>query len=383
MLIDRRLLSQFDWPLLALGLLIPCFGLVVLYSAGYDPDSAAGAISWLPAAIRSVAFEKQALFLLIGLLSLLVGLSCSPQFLARYAYVIYTLCVLALIAVLLVGTVSNGSRRWINLGFVNLQPAETMKLGLILALARFLSKSPPRAGGYRVLQLIGPFSFFVVPMALIMSQPDLGSALSLGAIGFAMILFMGIHTRSLVIMVVVVAAAIYPAWHALHPYQQRRVEVLFNPNIDPRGSGYHIIQSKIAVGSGQAFGKGYLKGTQTQLEFLPEHTTDFVFSVLAEEWGFLGCVTVLSLYFLFLFRMLRVVARSKDLFSALVVFGIGSWFFFHVSINIGMVVGILPVVGIPLPLFSYGGSAVLSSMFAIGLALGFGMRRLYYVGRSS
>ncbi|MBN8548421.1 MAG: rod shape-determining protein RodA [Deltaproteobacteria bacterium] len=382
MFIDRRLLSQFDWPLLALGLLIPLCGLVVLYSAGYDPDSAAGAISWLPASIRSIAFEKQALFLVIGFLSLLVGLSCSPQFLSRYAYVVYSVCLVALIAVLLIGSVSNGSRRWINLGFVNLQPAETMKLGLILALARFLSKSPPRPGGYRLLQLVAPFSFFVFPMILIMRQPDLGSALSLGGIGFAMMLFMGIHTKSLLIMVLAVASALYPAWHALHPYQQRRVEVLFNPNIDPRGSGYHIIQSKIAVGSGQAFGKGYMNGTQTQLEFLPEHTTDFVFSVLAEEWGFVGCVAVLSLYFLFIFRLLRVVSRSKDLFAALVVFGIGSWFFLHVTINIGMVVGILPVVGIPLPLFSYGGSAVLSSMFSIGLALGFGMRRLYYVGRS-
>lgn len=382
MLIDRRLLSQFDWPLLALGVFIPLLGLVVLYSAGYDPDSTAHAISWLPAAIRSMAFEKQSLFLLIGFLSLAIGMACSPQFLTRHAYIIYALCVLALVAVFFIGTVSNGSRRWINLGIVNLQPAETMKLGLILALARYLSRNPPRPGGYRFLQLFGPGSFFVIPMGLIMYQPDLGSALSLGAIGFAMVLFMGIHTKSLVIMVLVVAAAIYPAWHALHPYQQRRVEVLFNPNIDPRGSGYHIIQSKIAVGSGQAFGKGYLKGTQTQLEFLPEHTTDFVFSVLAEEWGFVGCTSILFLYFLFLYRMMRVVARSKDLFSALVVFGIGAWFFFHVSINIGMVVGILPVVGIPLPLFSYGGSAVLSSMFAIGLALGFGMRRLYYVGRS-
>lgn len=382
MLIDRRLLSQFDWILLGISLLIPFFGLIVLYSAGYDPDSTNVLLSWLPSAIKSVAFEKQAVYLCIGLVGLLFGLTLSPQLLSRYAYVLYVLCFGALVVVLLIGTVSNGSRRWINLGVVNLQPAETMKIGLIMAMARYLSRNPPKQGGYRFLQLFVPFAIFVLPMGLIIDQPDLGSALSLGAIGFAMVLFMGIHTKSLLFMILAVASAMYPAWHALHPYQQRRIEVLFNPNIDPRGSGYHIIQSKIAVGSGEAFGKGYLKGTQTQLEFLPEHTTDFVFSVLAEEWGFFGSVVVLCLYFTFLYRVMRTVSRSKDLFSALVVFGIGAWFFFHVTINIGMVVGVLPVVGIPLPLFSYGGSAVLSSLFAIGLVLGFGMRRLQYSGRN-
>lgn len=381
MLIDRRLLSQFDWVLLGLGLLIPVLGLVVLYSAGYDPDASDHMLNWLPFSVKSIAFEKQALFISMGMLALAVGVALPPQFLARYAYALYVLCLCALVAVLFIGVVSNGSRRWIDLGVVNLQPSETMKVGLILALARLLSRNPARPGGYRFTQLILPFALIAIPMGLIIDQPDLGSALSLGAIGFSMVLFMGIHTRSLVIMVIVVAASLYPAWHSLHPYQQRRVEVLFNPNIDPKGSGYHIIQSKIAVGSGETFGKGYMKGTQTQLEFLPEHTTDFVFSVLAEEWGFVGSVFVLGIYFCFFYRVLRAIARSKDLFPALVIFGIGSWFFFHVAINIGMVVGILPVVGIPLPLFSYGGSAVMSGMFAIGLILGFGMRRLHYTGK--
>jgi rod shape determining protein RodA len=183
-------------------------------------------------------------------------------------------------------------------------------------------------------------------------------------------------------MVLAVVLAAYPAWHSLHAYQQRRVMVLFDPEADPKGSGYHINQSKIAVGSGQVFGKGYFNGTQTQLEFLPEHTTDFIFSVLAEEWGFVGCMTVVLVYFAFLMRMLRVVQRSKDLFQALVAFGVTAWFFFHVFINIGMVVGILPVVGIPLPLFSYGGSALLSGLFGIGIVLGLAMRRLTY-GRTS
>ncbi len=381
MLIDRRLLSQFDWVLLGLGFLIPLMGLVVLYSAGYDPDASQHFLSWLPFSVKSIAFEKQALFLLMGSVALLVGLSVPPQLVARYAYVLYVGCLLALGAVLLIGVVSNGSRRWIDLGVVNLQPAETMKLGLIFALARYLSKNPPKPGGYRFLQLFIPFGMIAIPMAMIVDQPDLGSALSLGAIGFAMVLFVGVHARSLLFMALVVLASLYPAWHALHPYQQRRVEILFNPNMDPKGSGYHIIQSKIAVGSGETFGKGYMRGTQTQLEFLPEHTTDFIFSVLAEEWGFVGCIVVLTVYLAFFYRILRTVGRSKELFPALVVFGIGFWFFFHVSTNVGMVVGILPVVGIPLPLFSYGGSAVLSGMLAIGLILGFGMRRLHYTGK--
>jgi rod shape determining protein RodA len=381
MLIDRRLLSQFDWALLALSVLIPCLGLVVLYSAGYDPDSGHYFLGWLPAEVKSMAFEKQSVFLGFGMLVLLFGMSLSPQLLSRYAYIFYTLCFLALCAVLVIGVVVNGSRRWINLGVLNWQPSETIKLGLILALGRYISRNPPGPGGYRLLQLFIPGAMVLVPMGLIIEQPDLGSALSLGGIGAAMILFAGVRLKTLALTVAVVLALLYPAWHSLHPYQQRRVEVLFNPNIDPRGSGYHIIQSKIAVGSGAAFGKGYMKGTQTQLEFLPEHTTDFVFSVLAEEWGFFGCSIVLLLYFTFLYRILRAVARSRDLFSALVIFGIGAWFFIHIIVNIGMVVGLLPVVGIPLPLFSYGGSAMLSAMLGIGLMLGFGMRRLQFTGR--
>lgn len=383
-LFDRRMLAHFDWVLLGLAYLIPILGLVVLFSAGYDPEGKDILLHWLPGDIQSIPFEKQLFFLLIASVALVVALCIPSSLMGRAAYPLYALCFILLVLVLIpgIGVVTNGSRRWIPLGFFNLQPSEFMKTGLILCMARYLSRNPPKPGGYRFRQLITPFLIFVLPMGLVARQPDLGSALSLGAIGFAMVLFMGIHVRSLVVMVVAVLLAAYPAWHSLHPYQQRRVMVLFDPEADPKGSGYHINQSKIAVGSGQVFGKGYLKGTQTQLEFLPEHTTDFIFSVLAEEWGFVGCVAVVLVYFAFLMRMLRVVLRSKDLFQALVAFGVTAWFFFHVFINIGMVVGILPVVGIPLPLFSYGGSALLSCLFGVGIVLGLAMRRISY-GRNA
>lgn len=378
--LDRRMRAQFDWALLGLAFLIPALGLIVLYSAGYDPDASDYLLKWIPGEIKSIPFEKQLFFLMIGVLVVAAALSVPGQWLQRIAYPAYIICFLLLVAVLIpgIGIVSNGSRRWIPLGIFNLQPAEFMKTALILTLARYLSRNLPRPGGYGFRQMLVPSLLFGVPMYLVARQPDLGSALSLGAIGFSMILFMGIRVRALIIMAVTLLVVAYPAWHHLHPYQQRRVLVLFDPDADPKGSGYHITQSKIAVGSGQLLGKGFLNGTQTQLEFLPEHTTDFIFSVLAEEWGFVGCVTVLLVYAAFLSRMLRVVARSKDVFSALVAFGVSAWFFFHTFINIGMVVGILPVVGIPLPLFSYGGSALLSCLFGVGLVLGIAMRRLSY-----
>ncbi|NLF24083.1 MAG: rod shape-determining protein RodA, partial [Deltaproteobacteria bacterium] len=237
---------------------------------------------------------------------------------------------------------------------------------------------PPPLGGYGFRDLVVPFLLCVLPMGLIMRQHDLGTALSVGAVGFGMILFMGIRLKALVIMAVFVVVTALPIWGVLKPYQQRRVLALFNPEADPLGSGYHIIQSKIAVGSGGLFGKGYLAGTQSQLEFLPEHTTDFVFSVLAEEWGFVGAMVLLLVYFCFLYRMLRSVEKSKDLFSGLVVFGVALLLFFHMVVNIGMVIGILPVVGIPLLLVSYGGSSVVTTMFMVGLVLGLNMRRLSF-----
>ena len=375
MLIDRRFFANFDWALFALIFLIPCFGLVVLYSAGYDPDRTYFKISWLGDGIHSLAFLKQSVFLGAGLIVILIGMSIPTTFFYRYAYLFYSLCIVLLCAVLLVGTVSNGSRRWLNMGAFNLQPSEFVKLAVILASARYLSKNPPASDGYTLYELFPLLLLIGFPMLLIIRQPDLGTALSVGAVGAFLIFFIGVRIRAIATLVGVLAAGAIPAWSVLHDYQKRRILTLFDPEADPLGSGYHVIQSKIAVGSGNILGKGFLNGTQSQLEFLPEHTTDFVFSVLAEEWGFVGCVFVLGLYCLLFMKILSVVSKSKDIFSALVAFGIGSQIFFHTIVNVGMVVGILPVVGIPLPLFSYGGSSVLSVLFSLGIVIGISIRR--------
>jgi rod shape determining protein RodA len=360
-------------------LLIPFLGLVVLYSAGYDPDSTIDLFGWFELNFRSSACFKQAMYLLVGLFVMAIGMSIPSHVFHRYSFVLYGISIVLLLLVAGFGVVVNGSRRWLDLGLFKLQPAEFMKLGLIVVLARVLSKTLPKNGAsYSLKELIIPGLLILLPMGLIMEQPDLGTALSLGAVGIAQILFVGVRPKVLVGVVVAVCALAYPAWTSLHDYQQRRIIVLLDPEADPQGSGYHITQSKIAVGSGELFGKGYQKGTQTQLEFLPEHTTDFVFSVLAEEWGFVGSTLMIGIFFCLLACMLRVAHRSRDVFACLLVIGITAQIFAHIVINIGMVIGLLPVVGIPLPLVSYGGSSLLSLLFGLGIVQGVSMRRTLF-----
>lgn len=375
---DRRWYQKIDWALFVATFTIPLLGLTVLYSAGYNPDRTPS--GWGPFALLSMSppCYKQMIFVLVGMVALLVTALIPPSFLARIAYLLYGGGVLSLIAVALFGVVSKGSRRWLDFGPLHLQPSELVKLSVIIVIAKYLSRKPPESGGYKFHQILIPFALFLVPMMLIVKQPDLGTGLVVGCVGFLMILVMGIRRRVLISMVLAAAAALPFAWHSLHEYQQNRIINLFDPDFDPKGSGYHVAQSKIAVGSGQLFGKGFLQGTQTQLEFLPEHTTDFIFSVLAEEWGFLGCLTVLFAYFHLLYRILKVMARSKDLFNGLLALGIACLVFFHLAVNVGMVVGLLPVVGIPLPLFSYGGSSILTMSFSIGLVMGVSVRRGSY-----
>lgn len=376
MRVDRRLAAHFDWTLFFFSLLIPSVGLLVLYSAGYDPDSSVSLLGWVNMEFRSIACAKQAMYLVGGLIVMGIGMAIPTSWFQRYCLVFYGVALLLLLMVAGFGVVVNGSRRWLDLGFFKLQPAEFMKLGLLITMARVLSKAPPKNDSqYGITELIVPALWIAIPMGLIMQQPDLGTALSLGIVGAGQILFVGVRPRVLLTLVLAFCALAYPAWHSLHQYQQRRIMVLLNPESDPQGSGYHITQSKIAVGSGELFGKGFQRGTQTQLEFLPEHTTDFVFSVLAEEWGFIGCSFVIGLFFCLIALMLRVAYRSRDLFACLLVIGITTQIFAHVVINIGMVIGLMPVVGIPLPLVSYGGSSLLSLLFGLGIVQGVSMRR--------
>jgi rod shape determining protein RodA len=374
-MLDRRLLQKIDWMLLASVLSVPLIGLIVLFSAGYNHSSDLPITDISSLYLKSPSFSKQLMFLLIGVIIMVAAASIPSRWYFTLAPVVYSASVTLLILVALFGTVVKGSRRWLDLGPINLQPAELTKMGVILALARILSKLPPPRGGYNFIQLLSPAILFLVPMALIMKQPDLGTALSLGAVASSMILFAGIRPKLLVALIFGAMLTLIPLWHSLHQYQKNRIVALFNSEADPRGTGYHIIQSKIAVGSGELFGKGYLKGSQTQLEFLPEHTTDFIFSVLAEEWGFLGCVCVICMYLILVWMLIRVTLKVRDTFSVYLVVGVTSQIAFHAFVNMGMVVGLLPVVGIPLPMFSYGGSSLLSTLFGIGLVFGVYVRR--------
>ncbi len=376
--IDKRPFQFFDYGLLFVTLFIPAFALLILYSAGFDPDGTGIPIGFFTEPIKSVPFVKQLQFLGIGLFAIAIGVLIPHNSLQRFSYIIYTVCLVLLIVVMLMGSVARGSQRWIPLGGFNLQPSEVVKAGVVFVMARYLSRHAIPVGGLGLKQLILPSLLIGIPMAFVIEQPDLGTALVIGATGGLMLLFVGVRPKVLISLVLGAIILAVPAWSFLHPYQKRRVFTLIDPQADPLGSGYHLAQSKIAVGSGELLGKGFMQGTQTQLEFLPEHHTDFVFSVLAEEFGFIGSAFVILCYLALIALILRVAMRSKDLFCVLVCVGVASLFFFHVFVNIGMVIGILPVVGITLPLFSYGGSSLLISLYLLGVVLGISMRRYQF-----
>jgi len=270
-----------------------------------------------------------------------------------------------------------GATRWLSVGGIGLQPSEVMKIVSIIVLARyFTEKSNPQ--GFTLRDLLLPGALLLVPVLLVMKQPDLGTAMLLLAIGGTMALFAGIRRSTLLALVIAGAAAAFGGWFLLHDYQRQRIYTFLNPEQDPLKSGYHIIQSKIAVGSGGLFGQGFRKGTQAQLSFLPERHTDFAFSVFAEEWGFTGCLLVLVLYLLIVLWGLYISRRASDRFGMFLALGVSAMLFWHIVVNLAMVIGLLPVVGVPLPLFSYGGTSMITSMTGIGLLLNVSMRRFMF-----
>jgi rod shape determining protein RodA len=376
MLIDRRLLKHFDTVLLSLVLILLVVSCVILYSAGYDSDPRKISLFGFSFIVQSGTMFRQMCYGIFGLVVAFVMLWIPPSFWLRWAYLWYGGAVITLLLVLLVGVVVNGSRRWLPLGGFSLQPSELVKLSMVFLMARYISHNlPENRDGYRLKELIVPGILILLPMIFVMKQPDLGTALVIGGIGFLMLFITGIQKRILYVAVIVgIVGGVY-SWNHLHDYQKNRILVLIDSNNDPLGSGYHILQSKIAIGSGQLVGKGYLQGTQSHLEFLPEHTTDFIFSVLGEEWGFVGSSVVILLYFILITRLLALASKVRDTGLSLVVLGITSMLAIHAIINIGMVLGIFPVVGIPLPLFSYGGSSLITLLSSIGIVLGIGMRR--------
>ena len=365
-MIDRRLFTHFDWTLLGMVLLIASMGILNLYSATSNVEAAGTPL-----------YLKQIFWLLIGLAFMIIVAFIDYRFYSDFAYMAYALSFFFLLTVLGYGILTSGAQRWIKIGILSFQPSEFVKIAMILALAKFFHQFPRREG-YALKELYFPFLLLILPMILILKQPDLGTAILLFLIFFSVLLFVKIRWSSLLILVMVGASILPILWRFLKEYQKRRIITFFNPDLDPLGAGYHVIQSKIAVGSGGVIGKGFMKGTQCKLGFLPEQQTDFIFSALAEEWGLIGSLLVLGLYFALILWGLHIAVQSKDRFGTILSFGIVAMLFWHVSINIGMVLGIIPVVGIPLPLFSYGGSFLISTLIGVGLLLNVSMRRFLF-----
>jgi rod shape determining protein RodA len=362
--LDRRLITNFDWTLLVTVLIISGIGLLNIYSTGFS----------LADLNQKPLYLKQMQWILIGLVGMSFAFFIDYRVLSRHAYIIYGISIALLLVVFAFGYATRGSQRWIAIGGFSFQPSELMKLTLILALTRYFDRHQV-SRGYRLAELFVPFLMVLVPFLFILKQPDLGTGLILMILFFSIVFFIGLEMKSFLIAAGggLVLAPI--GWFVLKDYQRERILTLFTPERDPLGSGYHIIQSMIAIGSGGLFGKGFLKGSQTQLKFLPEQQTDFVFSVFAEEWGFLGCVILITLFFFLLLWGFKIMMHARDYTGAVIAFGVTMLIFWEVFINIGMVLGILPVVGIPLPFLSYGGSSIVTLMTAVGLLMNISVRR--------
>jgi rod shape determining protein RodA len=343
---------RLDPPLLFALVVLAVMGMFVLYSAGgEDPQ-----LMW-----------RQGLRLVIGFVLMIVLAQVPPRNLRQWTPWIFTLGVLVLILVLELGEVGKGARRWLDLGLLRFQPSEIMKLAVPMMVAAYLSEKslPP---SWR--QLLVALLMVIVPMLLIAKQPDLGTALLIGSAGLFVIFLGGIPWRILLALAALVPILATVAWEfLLHDYQRRRVLTFLNPESDPLGAGYHIIQSKIAIGSGGVYGKGWLNGTQSQLDFLPERSTDFIFSVFGEEFGLVGALILISLYLLIIFRGLYIGATAPDTFGRLLAGALSLTFFVYVFVNAGMVTGLLPVVGVPLPLVSYGGTSMVTLMAGFGILM--------------
>jgi rod shape determining protein RodA len=365
---DRRLLQNFDWVLLLLLVLIGAISVLNLYSATYPIKHAGG----------SQIFAKQIYWFLIGFAVLLLMTTFDYHILERMAYPAYFFSLALLILVLVVGKVYSGSQRWLSLGGITFQPSELAKLTIIITLGKHFSQRGEYHNEYRLRDLWQVFLLIALPSLLIIKEPDLGTALVLVMISFSVILFAKIKWKSLMILILTFLLSAPFIWFSLKEYQQKRILTFLRPDMDPLGAGYHINQSKIAIGSGLFWGKGFLKGTQTRLHFLPEQHTDFAFSVLAEEWGFVGSVCLLLLYLFLILWGVNIAKNSKDRFGAILALGIVAIVFWELVINVSMATGLLPVVGIPLVMFSYGGSSIISTMAGMGLLMNISMRRFIF-----
>ncbi len=363
MIASKNIYKDFDKTLFFVMFLIFIIGGLAIYSA-----TQARGLTYSESFIL-----KQASWMVIGLVLLGIIVIISYQKFIDIAYLLYGINLVLLILVLILGHIRLGAQRWFSIGGFAFQPSEFMKLNLILSLACYVGAKREAMSDLKSLAV--PCLLLFIPFVLVLLQPDLGTALILLPIFFSMLLVSGANPRHLMGMIIVGLACLPVFWHLLRDYQRQRLMVFLNPNIDPLGAGYTIIQSKIAVGSGGLFGKGWLAGTQNQLNFLPERHTDFIFSVIGEEWGFLGALALVLLYLLVVKRAFGIAHLTSDVYGKAIATGIAIMLAFQVIINIGMTIGLAPVVGIPLPLVSYGGSSLITTVVAIGLLLNVGMRR--------
>lgn len=359
--------TSFDISLVAALLAIGLLGLLTLYSAMQGSAPQGG----MP------PHQKQLIWWGLGLMGILIVILIDYRHMEHYAYAIYAFSLLLLVYVLVMGRSISGAKRWIELGPLSFQPSELIKITMILALAKYFHHRA-KQGRYNLFELVVPFLIFLVPFVLVLLEPDLGTSIVLMLLFFSIVLFFGLSQGSIIVLAIGGLASLPLGWFNLKDYQKERVMTFLNPAEDPLGRGYHIIQSKIAIGSGGFWGKGFLHGTQTRLHFLPEQHTDFIFSAFAEQWGFLGCFLLLAGYLLVIFWAFNISSRAKNTFGMVVALGITFLFFWHVLINIGMCLGLLPVVGIPLPLFSYGGSFLLVMLLGVGLLLNIYIRRFIF-----
>ena len=350
---------HIDISLLVMLLLLCLVSLGILYSAsGEDME-----LLW-----------RQSLRIFIGLVIMLLLAQASPASLNRWSPWLFGIGLLLLILVLVIGIVGKGAQRWLDFGFFRFQPSEIMKLGVPMMVAWILSRHPlPMRWGDLLLALVA----VIVPALLVARQPDLGTAILIAVSGLLIIFLAGIRWRYLILATILAVASSFVLWEFLLDYQRRRVLTLFDPWSDPLGAGYHIIQSLIAVGSGGFYGKGWLNGSQSQLEFIPERSTDFIFAVIAEEFGLFGCSLLVLLYVLLVIRCLFISFYAGDTWSRLLTGSLALTFFFYLFVNIGMVSGILPVVGVPLPLVSYGGTSMVTLMAGFGILMSVNTHRRF------
>ncbi len=342
---------HIDIPLFICLLLISLLSFVILYSAGSQN---------LDVLMRQAARVGLA-FLLMTILA-----HVDPQQFKRYSAMLFGMGIFLLVAVLILGQIGKGAQRWLDLGFFRFQPSEMIKITTPMMIAWYLAEHalPPKPK-----QLLIASILIVIPTLLIAKQPDLGTALLVASSGAAILFFAGLSWRLILAIGTTLAALTPILWHFMRPYQRDRVLTFLNPEADPLGRGYHIIQSKIAIGSGGINGKGWLGSTQSELDFLPESSTDFIFAVFAEEFGLFGCLGLLVLYLLIIIRCLYIASQAQDTYSRLLAGGLAFTFFVYVFVNIGMVIGVLPVVGVPLPLISYGGTSIVTLLAGFGILM--------------